>query len=298
MFKNKYGRFRSAWYILATTLIVLAGQLIFSLPGSTFVSIAHLSDRLTNAELNELILTKPFYFLLIQGGGAFGGIAATLVAFRALNKKQPNQIGLTGRIKDLFFGLFLGMFTMAIIFSLLYFTGQIKIISSLNMSGFLLIYLFVFILVGIFEEVFFRGYMMRTMAMNHNKPLVMYLSSALIFSLFHVFNPHVSFFGLINIIFVGILFAYMFDRTNSLLLPIGFHITWNFFQGAIFGFPVSGIPPKGLIEIDLSHSQNWLTGGSFGAEGSVIATIVIALSFIATYLYTKNNERDKLHLVQ
>src|SRR5699024_3209312 len=146
------------------------------------------------------------------------------------------------------------------------------------------IYLFVFILVGIFEEVFFRGYIMRTMERNHNHKASVYLVSALIFSIFHLGTPNVSLTCLVNIVLVGILFAYMFDVTESLLLAIGYHIMWNFFQGGIFGFPVSGIPPEGIIKIDISHGSHWLTGGAFGVEGGLVATLVIVLSFIATYL--------------
>jgi len=270
---------------------------MFSLPGTTFVSIAHLGDKLTNNQIQEVIFTKPIYFLLVQGGGTFGALAATLVAYRALNKKQPSDIGLKGPIKDLFFGVTLGIVAMSIAFFILLLSKQITIHASFKISTFTFIYLFVFILVGIFEEVFFRGYIMRTMEMNHNHKATVYLVSALIFSIFHLGNPNVSLTGLVNIVLVGILFAYMFDVTKSLLLPIGYHIMWNFFQGGIFGFPVSGIPPEGIIKIDISHGSHWLTGGAFGVEGGLVATLVIVLSFIATYLYSKNNKREHIRLV-
>lgn len=276
---------------------MLVGQLMFSLPGTTFVSIAHLSDKLTSKQIQEVIFTKPIYFLLVQGGGTFGALAATLVAYRALNKKQPSDIGLKGPIKDLFFGLALGTIAMSIAFFILLLSKQITINTSFKISTFTFIYLFVFILVGIFEEVFFRGYIMRTMEMNHNHKATVYLISALIFSVFHAGNPNVSLTGLLNIVLVGILFAYMFDVTRSLLLPIGYHIMWNFFQGGVFGFPVSGIPPEGIIKVDISHGSQWLTGGSFGVEGGLVATLVIVLSFIATYLYSKNNKREHIRLV-
>jgi len=79
----------------------------------------------------------------------------------------------------------------------------------------------------------------------------------------------------------------MFDVTKSLMLPIGYHITWNFFQGNVFGFAVSGTTPYGMYEVDVSSEHDLLTGGSFGLEGGILATIMIALSFVATRYYAK-----------
>ena len=110
-------------------------------------------------------------------------------------------------------------------------------------SVFTISFLLLFILVGFSEEMFFRGYVMSTMASRGNKKWVIYVASALIFSIAHGLNPNVSILGLVNIALVGILFAYMFYATNSLWLPIGYHITWNFFQGNVFGFAVSGMTP-------------------------------------------------------
>ena len=72
---------------------------------------------------------------------------------------------------------------------------------------------------------------MSTMASRGNKKWLIYVASALIFSIAHGLNPNVSILGLVNIALVGILFAYMFYATNSLWLPIGYHITWNYLPG-------------------------------------------------------------------
>src|SRR5690606_39614618 len=91
--------------------------------------------------------------------------------------------------------------------------------SSPHITMFTFSYLILFIFIGFFEEMFFRGYVMKTMADRGNKRWVIYVVSALVFSIVHGANPNVSIFGLINIALVGLLFAYMFDVTRSLLLP-------------------------------------------------------------------------------
>jgi uncharacterized protein len=92
-------------------------------------------------------------------------------------------------------------------------------------------------------------------------------------------NPNLRVLGLVNIVLVGILFGYMYLKTNNLWMPIGYHITWNYFQGDIFGFSVSGLNQKGLYNIS-TFRDNLLTGGNFGPEAGVLATVVIILGML------------------
>src|SRR5690625_3323472 len=291
MFKNKANQVRSGWLIAVALIFVFIGQAIFMLPGITLLSIIDISSGGTSLQFDMENMQSPWLILFTQGAGTLGGIAATLVIFRAINKKNPNKLGVQGPAKDFWFGLFLGAVSITVIFLILLLTGDITLLTSLLSPTFTLYtisYLILFILVGFFEEMFFRGYVMQTLASRGNEKWVLYIVSALIFSLVHLGNPNVSVFGLINIALFGVLFAYIFDATKSLLLPIGYHITWNFFQGNVFGFPVSGTKPYGLYAIDVSNGNTILTGGTFGLEGGLLATIMIGLGFIATNLYARN----------
>ncbi|MFD2130277.1 CPBP family intramembrane glutamic endopeptidase [Pseudogracilibacillus auburnensis] len=290
MFQNKNKQVRAGWLIFIALLFVFIGQTIFMLPGMTLLSIFEISSGEISMEF-DLGAMSPWMVLLTQGAGSIGGIAATLVVFRAINKKNPNQLGIQGPRGDFIFGLFLGAASIAAIFFILLATGDVTLLSSLlnpEITWYTLSFLILFILVGFFEEMFFRGYVMKTMEERGNKKWVIYVVSALVFSLVHGTNPNVSILGLVNIALVGILFAYMFDMTKSLLLPIGYHITWNFFQGNVFGFAVSGTSPYGMYAIEVSETNDLLTGGAFGLEGGALATLLIIAGFFATYLYTKN----------
>lgn len=292
MFKNKYHQVRSGWLIFGAFLIVLTGQLMFTLPGNTLISLIEMAMRHDNGSLPPAL--QPYILLLTQGAGTFGAIAATLVAFRVINKKNPNKLGVQGPVPDFFIGLLLGGLSITIIFFILYLTGNINLSNRLSQPTFtpyFFVYGILFILVGFFEEMFFRGYVMKTLASRRNKKWVIYVVSASFFSLAHLINPNVALLGILNIFLVGLLFAYMFDRTRSLLLPIGYHITWNFFQGTVFGFSVSGTDPHGLYDIDVTSGPSFLTGGPFGMEASILATIMIGLGFIMTKAYTKNRTK-------
>lgn len=297
MFNNKAGQVRSGWIILIAFFFMFMGQAIFMLPGMTLLSILEISSGEIAVEIDMNSISNPWMILMTQGAATFGGIAATLVVWRAINKKYPLDIGLRGSAKDLIFGLLLGAVSMTVIFFILLLTGNITLLNSLfqpEITAFTFSYLILFVLVGFFEEMFFRGYIMKTMMERGNKKWLIYLVSALVFSIAHASNPNVSIFGLINIVLVGLLFAYMFDKTGSLLLPIGYHITWNFFQGNVFGFSVSGTAPYGMYKIDMPDGNDLLTGGAFGPEGGALATVLIIISFGATYVYAKISKEKPL----
>ena len=289
LFRNDAGQIRSGWMIFFGILIMLTGQFVFMLPGITFMSILEITEHRGAAEANFTTMS-PLMLLMTQGAGTFGGLAATLVAWRSLNKRPLKELGIRGLDLDFLFGLILGALSITLIFIILYGTGQVTLLNSFSdpqISTYTFTFLIMFILVAFFEELFFRGYVMRIMESRGNQKWLIYVVSALLFSIAHGMNPNVSLFGLINIALIGILFAYMFDVTKSLMLPIGYHITWNFFQGNVFEFPVSGASLYGMYDIDTSSGNVLLTGGEFGLEGGILATLMIALGFVATHFYAK-----------
>lgn len=293
MFKNQSGQVRAGWLILLTFVVMLIVQQLFSLPGILLLMFteAPLSEGFSYLDMQTAFDTHPWIYLLMQGGGTAGGIVITLLLWRFINKGSMKEIGLRGSFKDLWFGLFLGALSIIVIFILLMATANVTLLNSLanpRFSVFTLTFLLLFILVGFFEELFFRGYVMSTLASRGNKKWVIYVASAIIFSIAHGANPNVSLLGLVNIALVGLLFAYMFDATKSLWLPIGYHITWNYFQGNVFGFAVSGTAPNGIYTVEIAEGHDWLTGGSFGLEGGILATMLILIGFIATKLYSKS----------
>src|SRR5699024_3368460 len=244
------------------------GQIIFSIPGTFFLILkdAVVEDGGISFEVDG---TREWIFLLTNGAGTVGGLFAVLLVWRLINKEKFTRMGLRWQATDLIFGLVLGALSITIIFI------------------FTLLFFIMFIFVGLFEEIFFRGYIISTMASRNNERWFIYVASALIFSIVHGTNPNVTLLGLVNIALVGLLFAFMFDVTKSLWLPIGYHITWNFFEGNVFGFAFSGLPSDSIYSIEQQTDSTLWTGGSFGLEGGLLATIVIAISFFITYIYGK-----------
>ena len=135
----------------------------------------------------------------------------------------------------------------------------------------------VFILVALTEEIMVRGYILgRLLRTRLNKFLSLGISSVL-FSLMHFFNPNVAFLPLLNLVLAGCLLGVTFLYTRNLWFPISLHLFWNWLQGPVLGYKVSGtILCSSLLQLQFPDN-NILNGGDFGFEGSIICTVLMIL---------------------
>ena len=108
-----------------------------------------------------------------------------------------------------------------------------------------------------------------------------------VFGFLHGWNPNASLISSINISFIAVLFGYAYLIRGSLALPIGLHISWNFTQGNIFGYPVSGVGADVSIIKTNNVGNEFFTGGDFGPEAGVIILFVIMIGIGLTWLYHK-----------
>ena len=92
-----------------------------------------------------------------------------------------------------------------------------------------------------------------------------------------------------GIFLAGLFLAYGYLRTGQLWLSIGLHLGWNFFESAVFGFPVSGYDRPGLFHISVSGPEFW-TGGAFGPEAGFIILPITLLGAVLIYLYTRHRK--------
>ena len=217
------------------------------------------------------------------------------VAGRFLDRRSFRDFGFHVNAawwRDLAFGLALGALLMALIFAAELAAGWVTITGTLQSprSGVTLGValaqgLALFICVGIYEEMFSRGYQLRNMAEGLNiKALgpkwalwLGYLFSSTIFGMLHLANPNASLMSTFNLVIAGLFLGLGFILTGELAISIGLHITWNFFQGNVFGFPVSGgAPSASLIAIRQGGPTLW-TGGAFGPEAGLIGLLAILL---------------------
>jgi uncharacterized protein len=130
------------------------------------------------------------------------------------------------------------------------------------------------ILSGVCEELLFRGGVFRITEDMFGTTAALLISAGF-FGLVHLGNPHATLLaGIAIAVEAGVLLGAAYAATRNLWLPIGIHIGWNFAEGGIFGAAVSGgMGGHGLFKIPLA-GPDWLTGGEFGPEASVVTIAV------------------------
>ncbi|RDS79261.1 CPBP family intramembrane metalloprotease [Dyella monticola] len=126
---------------------------------------------------------------------------------------------------------------------------------------------------GVGEEIITRGVLFRIVEEGMGTWWALGIS-AVFFGGAHIFNPAATLWSSLAIaIEAGILLAMVFHVTRTLWACIGLHAAWNITQGTIYGIPVSGGSEKGWL-LSSRTGPDWLSGGAFGAEASVIALLV------------------------
>lgn len=137
---------------------------------------------------------------------------------------------------------------------------------------------------GAAEELLARGFVLPIVGARWGTVAGIVISSSL-FSLLHFFNPNVSLLAFVNLFLFGVFAALYALYEGSLWGIFAVHSVWNWAQGNLFGFEVSGINVQSAIIFDFAEAgPNWLTGGPFGPEGGAVVTAVLTIACILVFV--------------
>ena len=224
---------------------------------------------------------------------------AVLVTYATLykyyEKRKISELSTRGIWKNLLTGLLLGAALQSSTILVIYIFGGYSI-TSVNSILFILPSLAVNTIVAVLEEVFMRGIIFRIVEEKLGSYIALGIS-AIIFGALHLANPNSSLTAALQVaIEAGILLAAAYMYSRSLWFTIAIHFAWNFTQSGIYGANTSGhLMDKSLLTADI-HGANWLTGGQFGPEGSVQATIFcLAAGIILLILCYKQHKVIEPH---
>jgi membrane protease YdiL (CAAX protease family) len=217
-------------------------------------------------------------------------VSAYRVYVRRIEKRALSELGRTHAGRELGTGLLVGSLLLVATI------GTVAALGFYGVSGrndwtAVLTPLAPLILVVVLEELLFRGVLFRIVEQSLGSWIALSLS-AVLFGVAHLSNAGVTFLAVGNTAVAGVLFAAAFMATRRLWLPLGIHFAWNFLLDAVFSVPVSGHPSSGLLRSTLA-GPDWLTGGAYGVEASVIAFAVIS----AASVYTVALARHRGHIV-
>jgi membrane protease YdiL (CAAX protease family) len=273
VFTDERGSVRNGWkvlaYLLATTGVTLAFDLI----------------------LYPLQRARGAFHLVVPDQW-LGAAGALLVAKFALQLEEESfaSLGLQWDrrfARDLLFGTFGGASLIGLSALLVRVAGGFHLVRNPGVeAGALFQGAWFYLAVACCEELLFRGYAFQRTVRGLGFSGAQALFAAL-FALSHWANPGMhgatKAWATATIGLTALLLAFCWRRTGSLALPIGVHLGWNWTQGTLLGFGVSGASSQGWWSPMFQQRPDWLTGGAFGLEASLPCALVTAGAILALW---------------
>lgn len=277
-------RLRAAWRLLATLALLGVTMLAAG-------AVARLLARWGVADAAVLVLH------------AAAVLAALWLAARGIDRRPLHALGLRlGRTwwLDAAFGLALGTAMIGSIFLVQLAAGWTVItgagaVGSADAGVALAAAVLLPAVTALVEELVLRAYPLRTLAEGVRGLLggraravgLAWLVTSGVFGLLHGMNPNATPAAVVNVVGAGLLLGLGYVLTGQLGLPLGLHFGWNFFEGGVFGLPVSGqAPPVSLLVVHTDGPELW-TGGAFGPEAGLPCTIAMCLGAVAVVAWVR-----------
>lgn len=143
---------------------------------------------------------------------------------------------------------------------------------------------------ALWEELLARGYPFAVLRRALGLPAAVLLTS-IAFGLLHLQNEGANLFAVGQVVFAGVWLAGVLVATGSLYAAWTAHLGWNWTMAAVLHTPVSGIrfdaPGWRLTDA----GPDWATGGAWGPEAGLGATLGMAASLI--YLFARQPRREE-----
>lgn len=198
------------------------------------------------------------------------GFAYYAAFVRLIERRPVSEFALPQLPRELGIGLLVGagLYTCCVL--VLMVLGVYRI-EGLNPVSFMIPAVAMALSSGVFEELLFRGALFRIVEDWLGSWISLVISS-FVFGFVHLLNPAATLTGALFIsVEAGLLLAAAYMLTRRLWMSMAFHMSWNYTQSAVFSGIVSGgVSEPGLIK-PIIQGPDYLTGGAFGLESSVVA---------------------------
>lgn len=258
LLRNDRGQLRNGWWILLFAVLFVASQAPYRL----------VSHGLKHIGLDKAALAPlPVIFL----------VAITWICLRVRRQGLADG-GLkmsAAWLRQIVAGFAFGAVEMLAIAALIWLAGGVRFeLDPARSLGVLVHGLWFFAWAAMIEELLFRGFLFQRLVDGLGAPWAMLLMAGA-FAAAHWGNPGMEggtmVAATVDTALGAILLGLAWLRTGSLALPIGLHLGWNWTQGALLGFDVSGLAQAGWLHPHLLAQPQWLAGGAFGPEASVFS---------------------------
>ena len=266
-FLNHNKQLRNGWWIVIFVALIAATRPVYK----------PIKEALTQLGFTSQML-EPVSFSLI--------LLVTWICLK-LRKESLSDVGFGVNqqwFKHFFSGTFVGIVMLFATVALVYAVGGVTFELDPQRSLQVLSYgFYLFLLGSLVEELLHRGFIFQRL-IDGIGVWGAQLLIATLFALGHWGNPGMQgltqIFSSIDLFLASLIFGLAYIKTRSLALPIGIHLGWNWTQGNILGFGVSGHEQAGWFVPNFQGMQQWVTGGEFGPEASVFSILVSIVTFI------------------
>lgn len=260
------------WVVFSPLTRLLAFVILF-IPGVKLVELA----------MHALGWTSHGTPLQAGLGQMVGRIVPALVAYLVvtflIERRTPTELLSRNAPSRALAGLAAGAALFSTVVAVLWLLGSYHVTGFNPHVNWVTPLLMVGIGAGVGEEIMFRGALFRFVEEGLGTWAAL-IVSALFFGVAHIFNPGATLWSSLAItVEAGLLFGLLYNVTRSLPLCMGLHAAWNFCQGTVYGIPVSGTQADGWL-VSTRTGPNWLSGGLFGAEASVVALTLCTMCSI------------------
>ncbi len=260
-------------FILLYLIILIVPMLIRNYYTSIYVNMVNKLDVVyILIDLFGVILIPIFIYIIVK--------KLEKRSFRSVGVSKDNVLPSVLRGAGIGFIMFLAVVIIGFLL------GQYKY-NGFDLSSLILLipFLLGFFVQSFGEEIQDRGWVISFIYKRHSI-IAAIIVSGLIFSISHLLNSGIDIVSLTNIFLIGLLFAVLFIKYDNIWICGSAHAAWNFSQGVLFGFTVSGDTTTPSLLKFSQISENVIGGGQFGPESSLIATFVISIGLILA-LYIK-----------
>lgn len=221
----------------------------------------------------------------LEWGSRIATLLAALLAgsisLYQFDRRRPSALGFAlhrSALREIASGFAIGLSLAVALAALLFLTGTLRLAADGGAAEdwlwFLIWTLAYFALSAALEEALFRGYPFQVLT-GAVGPLPAVVLSAGTFAFLHAFNPGVTPLALVNAFLAGVLLCIAYLRTRSLWFSTALHLAWNWVIASVLDLPISGLLFDAPMYTGVMSGDEMLTGGVFGPEAGILATLVL-----------------------
>lgn len=218
----------------------------------------------------------------------FSSMLTIFLLDRWQQKKGMHAYGFSaeGIGKALGLGLTVGCSILLISFIILLAGAWAKVSYFDFQAGVFFTWALFFLIQPLTEEIIMRSFL-QTQLHRHFGTHIGVLVTALVFSLLHSSNDNITLLASFQIFTGGYLMGLLYLHTKNIWASFAMHASWNFLQSTVLGFAVSGMETYSVFKTE-TNGPDWLTGGDFGLEGSILTLVLILVAIVYFWKSTEN----------